>query len=110
MLDASIERTALVQIEGRNRVVPALICDVSREGLGLAALETFDVDAPVRVSIDLSKEGLGAQHLVIPAVVRHCTAVRKRGYKVGLQIRKELAGHGLTVWMELLQRWTTKLH
>lgn len=110
MLDASIERTALVQVEGQNRVVPALICDVSREGIGFAALEPFDVDSPVRVNIELTKEGLGSRRLIIPAIVRHCTPVRNRGFKVGLLIRKELAGHGMTVWMELVQRWSTTLH
>lgn len=110
MLDASVERAALVQVEGQNRTVPALICDVSREGIGFAALEAFDIDTPVRVKIDLAKEGSATRQLVVPAVVRHCTAVRKRGFKVGLLIRKELAGHGMTVWMELVQRWSTKLH
>ena len=110
MLDASVERTALVQIDGQSRVVPALICDVSREGIGFASLESFEPDTPVRVNIDLTKEGMGARHLIIPATVRHCTRVRNRGCKVGLLIRKELAGHGLTVWLELVQRWSTKLH
>lgn len=107
-IDASVARSTLIQVDGHSRIVPALISDVSLEGIGLVAVESFSVNARVRVNISLHKEGFGSRILVIPAAVCHCSRVHKRGFKVGLLIDRESADYGLTIWTELVRRWSAK--
>lgn len=111
-LDGTAERAALLLPAGRHRSVPVLVFDVSRDGIGFVSLEPFERDTFARILIQTGEAGgatLGLRAFSAPVVVRHCTPVRKRGYKVGVMLRKEDAGRDRAAWNELIQYWSRRI-
>jgi hypothetical protein len=110
LFDATIERKAAILHPGQTRLIRALVIDVSRDGLGLVAMEPFERQAQVRVTIEIAEQsrvpGMSSS-FASSAVVRDCGPFSRGGFRIGVQL---LTGTGreLDIWGEFIKKWTAQ--
>ncbi len=112
MIDATVERLGLALVKGQSRVVAALVVNVSREGVGLVAKESFDRLAKIRIAIHINVEtGLpdADNPFKTDGEVRFCSLVGGgRGFRIGVQIEFR-SGREAELWQELVRRWSSQM-
>lgn len=101
-LAATVERG--VRTTARSRVVRAELRDVSRTGLGLRAVEPFDPDESVRITIHLEWKTEEGQDLAVEGFVTSCEPLAGGDFRVGINLKLSRL-HDAQVWHDLIQRW-----
>ena len=88
------------------RPVDAAACDVSLNGIGVVADESFEPDTKVIVTIYFNFETDDGRFCSAEGIVRSCTPEGDGKFRVGI-VLGERPRHELQVWHDMLQRWRT---